>query len=124
MTNAVKDPELALKRELDRYDKIFVVPNTQEITNEMLEWLYKSVVLRNSEKKILFISAINFMVNESCEFYKISTNEEVCLKKIYYMYEFSDKFQILSKNNIFGGILNLVETGILTFEEAIKAFLY
>lgn len=44
--------------------------------------------------------------------------------ELYYMYEFTDRLQIISSDGRFGTLFNYVGTEVLTFDEAIEAFLY
>lgn len=55
---------------------------------------------------------------------KISTAEADMLCRLYGMYEFSDRFHVLSRGTSFGGLLNYIDTGLLGEEEALKALLY
>lgn len=43
------------------------------------------------------------------------------LIKLYHLYEFSDKFRLLSNNENYGGIINLLNTGVLTEDEMYEA---
>ncbi len=52
-----------------------------------------------------------------------SKEEEIGIKKLYLMYEFSDKVRLLEDSPQYGGLQNYVETGLLTWEEAKKAAL-
>lgn len=55
---------------------------------------------------------------------KFLTQEEVEeLIGLYFTYEFSNRFRIISKDGICGNIFQLVENGLLTYEEALEAIL-
>ncbi len=43
--------------------------------------------------------------------------------QIYFMYDFSDRFQVLSDNPQYGSILNYVKAGNLTMEAAFQTLL-
>lgn len=45
-------------------------------------------------------------------------------KKYYYLYEYSDKIQLIVDNPQYPSMLNYVKTGLLTEEEMIQALLY
>lgn len=47
--------------------------------------------------------------------------EEIC--SLYYLYEFSNRFRIVSRENNYGSVFNLVDSGLLTYEEAFEAIL-
>lgn len=55
---------------------------------------------------------------------KIFSKEDgLGIKKIYLMYEFSDKVRLLEDSPQYGGLYNYVENGLLTQEEARRAAL-
>ena len=54
----------------------------------------------------------------------ISKKSMEYLAELYHMYEFSDRFQIVSYSGSYGTLFNYVHTGLLTLNEAIKAFLF
>ncbi len=53
----------------------------------------------------------------------ISLEEYCYIKKLYYMYEFSNSVHILTDNIQYGSLGNYVTNGLLTKEEVINAFL-
>lgn len=55
------------------------------------------------------------------EFFSMAEIEQ--LRKLYLSYEFSDKVRMLEDSPQYGDLLNYVETGLLTWEEAEKAAL-
>lgn len=52
-----------------------------------------------------------------------SREEEIDIKKLYLMYEFSDKVRLLEDSPQYGSLQNYVENGLITVEEAKKAAL-
>lgn len=52
-----------------------------------------------------------------------SQEEELGIKKLYLMYEFSDKVRLIEHSPQYGSLQNYVETGLLAWEEAKKAAL-
>lgn len=52
-----------------------------------------------------------------------SKEEELGIKRIYLMYEFSDKVRLLEDSPQYGSLRNYVENGLLTPEEAGRAAL-
>lgn len=52
-----------------------------------------------------------------------SKEEELDIKKLYLMYEFSDKVRLLEDSPQYGSLQNYVENGLITVEEAKKAAL-
>lgn len=56
-------------------------------------------------------------------YHRISRQEAEKLEDLYYTYEFSDKFRILSEPGNFATIFNLAKAGILTWEETFEILL-
>lgn len=52
-----------------------------------------------------------------------SREEELSIKRLYLMYEFSDKVRLLEDSPQYGSLQNYVENGLLTPEEARRAAL-
>lgn len=52
-----------------------------------------------------------------------SKEEEINIKKLYLMYEFSNKVRLLENSSQYGNLQNYVESGLITVEEAKKAAL-
>lgn len=69
-------------------------------------------------KKILILSNVDISFTDSFYTYRrISDEERDTIMRIYYMYDFSDRFQIISDNPQYGGLLNYVKTGFMTWED-------
>lgn len=118
------------------------VYNRQKI--EKLEQLISTV---DCELFFLYIKDIQFLQQEICSedmhksifvilddschsccdisfFKRISKEELEKLLKLYYMYEFTDNFSMITDDNTsFPNIFNYVETGLLTLQEAWQALL-
>ena len=54
----------------------------------------------------------------------ISGREFSTIKSIYDLYEFNDKFTLISKDNNYASIFNYIEQGILDENELIEAILF
>ena len=94
---------------LSEFDKIFLVLDKN---------LYKLLVIeKNSENKILFLlPSEDFTVCFAMQEYWCISWEDCCkLCKLYFMYEFSDRFQILNRNECFGSLMNFLNTDLLTY---------
>lgn len=113
-----------LERDLEDYDRIFLIPVMDEVYGELFRWLERSGTPQNCGKKILVLSveALEEGNRYSCR--RISVPKMAWLKELYFMYEFSDRFRLLSREEGFGGILNFLDTGILTKEEVFRGLLY
>jgi len=61
----------------------------------------------------------------TCGFVKqfLTQDELKKIRDLFYMYEFSDRFRVISREDGYGNIFNLVDNGILTDEEAFEAIL-
>ena len=49
--------------------------------------------------------------------------EREVLERLYFTYDFSDQFIMISDKQQFGGLLNYIKTGTITREEMIRALL-
>lgn len=74
----------------------------------------------NIGKSILVISSFS-LDKAQCrlpfDYNQISVQEIAQLKKLYFMYEFSERFQIIDKNDGFGDLSNYVDVGLLSDKE-------
>lgn len=119
-SNLVKSLETAIKS----YDMVVLVVDgeglTEGLTHRVTEYLDK----KNTGKRILLISRHG--KDHKCgqaEIRQISEEYEAALLSIYRMYDCSDHFSALVGDVHYGNILNYVENGILTWEEALDAVL-
>ena len=62
--------------------------------------------------------------NEKKMLHHISEMEMSELKRMHYMYDFSDKVIFISDSTQYGTLFNYVKTGILTEQEMVAALLY
>lgn len=100
-----------LKRLMSQYDRIFLV-----FDKNLYELLVEK---KDSESKILFL----FPDDSFPEHERHLCEDGKKFQELYFMYEFSDRFQVLSRSEYFGSMLNLVDVGILTYEELVEALL-
>lgn len=108
-----------LERILDEYDKVIFFDCDIEIKGAF----EKSEILNNINKKVCIISENMNLYSENFEQLKISEEEKNFLLDLYYTYEFSDKFLIISNDEKFGNLFNYVENEMLTLEEFFLALL-
>lgn len=113
----------ALEKDLAYYDRIFLIAMEERADKEMFNQFCVSEALKNCGKKILLLSTENPAEENHALCRKISSQMALQLNKLYHMYEFSDRFQLFSREKCFGGIFNFVDMGILTKEEAFSALL-
>uniref|UniRef100_UPI0040578560 hypothetical protein n=1 Tax=Agathobacter sp. TaxID=2021311 RepID=UPI0040578560 len=110
-----------ITKQMEIYDKIFLVEkNTENIFIQFLN----SDILNASEKKILLISPEEMDISPAVDFHRVTESQFKGLKSLYYMYEFSNRFQILAGSSQWGNLLNYLDTGILDTEEVFQALLY
>lgn len=108
---------------LKKYDRILLLIDI-DITS-----FCKSEALKNTTKKVLILSNAdidhtNHMNHSNCAYRRLTGEELEALQRMYNMYEFSDRFQVLSDSPQYGGLLNYVKTGLMTEEDVFQALLY
>lgn len=117
-----------LEKDLEIYDKVFLVLDTDKKCGlnlkEKLMRFCNSEALCNSRYKIKIISSVIIPVKNNITFVKVRNKEALELNGLYHMYEFSDRFSLLFGENCVGDIWNYVDEDILTEEEAFAAFLH
>ena len=116
-----------LERDIEKYDKIILIWEKGEAAKGWLEAFYKSETIKHTERKILVLSVVDMQEQQKGRnvcFRPVTETEAKELCHLHHMYEFSDRFQLLTQERCFGGILNFVEEGILTKEEALRAILF
>ena len=113
-----------LENSLGEYDRIILVINDRASGNDLLSRLLGSEAIKKSVKKIMIMSCENREEEGNYTYFQISRQEEKWLNELYRMYEFSDRFQILSYGGNYGNIFNYVETGLMTMEEVFEAVLH
>ena len=114
---------IRLEKDLEEFDRIILV-DEQRVKQEFLDAFYESEDLAAACRKILILSGAEDKRKGNIVWRHITESEMQDMIKLYHMYEFSNRISLLSWENAFGGLDNLVNTGVLTKEEAIKAFLY
>ncbi len=107
-----------LKKWLKDYDKIFLVDPGEKSWNLLSEML-RCVNCGDRHGRVLFLSTQDGLKGVQ----RISAEEYQSLWKLYHMYECSDRFKVLTDSRMYGSLLNYVDTGLLTMEEAAEALL-
>lgn len=113
-----------LEKDLEYYDRIFLITVMNQEYIDLFIRFGDSDKLKDCTKKILVLSDGNMAEGKHYSCRKLSCQTIEQLKELYFMYEFSDRFQLLSQEESFGGILNFVDMGILTKEEVICALFH
>lgn len=109
-----------LNEDILKYDNIILLEDGIDI-------VLLSDVKRHILKKQLFMIPERLYSADkiSFPFFKmLSAETEKIILDLYGLYEFADSFSVFSSNNkVYGSIMNLVKTDILTEEEAYFALL-
>lgn len=104
---------MEIEKDLERYDRILLLTNT---------WTGPFPTITGAKNiLVLSVSTISLESNPQITYRQITTQQQAELLKIYRMYEFSDRFRVVSRDSQFGGIWNYVDAGILTEQEAFEA---
>ncbi|MCI8813987.1 MAG: hypothetical protein HFH61_01805 [Lachnospiraceae bacterium] len=111
-----------LKSVLEKYERVFLIID-KEKSNLLVDFC-NSNALKDSKYRVLILSSEPFPDNCYAQYYPITEEDGDMLYKIYSMYEFSDRFQVLSRETICGDLFDLFDAGILSLEEVFEAFLY
>ena len=104
---------MEIEKDLERFDRILLI-------TDMDVALFSAIM---DMKNILILSAnpVPLESNSQITYRQITSEQQTELLKIYHMYEFSDRFRVVSRDSRFGGIWNYVDAGILTEQEALEA---
>ena len=106
---------------LKTYDKIFLVKCADE--EYIFSKLRDSKVIKSEKEKIWILSTSNPKEFPGVYYRKISDDDSEFYYRLYHMYEFSDRFQVLSNEVCFGNLFNFVNLGLLSFDEMFRALL-
>lgn len=111
---------------MKEYEKIFLVPDDEETVDGLLDELLNSRNIKAAKQKVLVLYSGRQKIGIDTSIVQrvISREETEALCRLYFMYEFSNRFQIISRTETYGDVFRLVDTGLLTFEEAIEALLH
>ncbi len=96
-----------LERSLEQYDTIFLVLDEQKEFSYLWEQYHKAGKHKEGKKDIMCMVKEGTDRKEGPIYHRISRQEAEKLEDLYYTYEFSDKFRILSEPGNFATIFNL-----------------
>jgi uncharacterized protein YegL len=115
-----------LESDIREYDKIFLLMEKGEILDKLAERICNSKIIKDRKKKVLILALKkkSAEMDTAAVYRQITEIQAKQLYKLYSMYEFSDRFQMISRKVTYGGLLHLVDTGILNLEEATEALLH
>lgn len=119
-----------LEKDLEEFDRIILM-DVQPENRQAAELFYASEALQASSARILILCGGaderqgNVTRRHATVTWRyVGESERSKLLQIYHMYEFSNRVSVFSQEEGFGGLHNLVRTGVLTVEEAVTAFLH
>lgn len=125
-----------LESDIRQYDQIFLVTGEEVLLREIVSSLCCLRESGDSDRRRLVLipsdtgpEDIWDLLSEDktdsrVSWRRVSRGEAQTLCRLYDSYEFSDRFHILSREEQYGGLLNFVDTGILSAEELLEALLH
>lgn len=115
----------SLRGYIEKYDRIFVIMDNEDDTGNLTYNFCRSKALRETTKNVLILSDKDILCIKGVkhQYQRLNENEMHFIRQIYFMYDFSDRFQVLSDNPQYGSILNYVKAGELTMEAVFQALL-
>ena len=118
-----------LEQNIAEFNKVILVHGQRE-EEGLANALYGYEAAKKIDTKVLILSS----GRNCCKCCKedtsgitwryITDSEMQDILKLYYLYDFSDRIALFSQESIFGGLLNFVDTGILTMDELARALLH
>lgn len=111
----------SMEKWLAEYSKVVIF---QDINPQWVSAVCSKISKSPQRGRTLLLITDHIDAYENSDVKEVSRKEMREILELYYMYEFSDRVQIISSGHRFGTLLNYVDTGLLTFDEAIEAFLY
>lgn len=117
---------MKLEDDLKKYEKIFLILDNEETVDKLLDKLFNSMRIKAKKQRVLILYSgkQKIGIDESVVQRVISREETEALCRLYFMYEFSNRFQVISRTETYGDVFQLVDTGLITLEEAIEALLH
>lgn len=110
-----------LQKLLEEYDRIFLIPEESGLEKSTVVHMLKIGARKNKMDRILIFSSKEEYGDLGFAFKKITREFQNNLYQLYHMYEFSERFQIISKEKNIGGLWNLVDTDLLSWDEMTEA---
>ena len=102
--------------------KVVLIKSDFEISVESVLHVWNTI---NLKKRIMFLSVFPKSMYAHYDNYRqISTSEESEILSLYFTYEFSNNFRVLSRQSCCGSFLNLVDAGLISLDEALLAWLH
>lgn len=114
-----------IKETLEKFDMVLMIKDGSGVSENLTRDICNSQALNETSKRVLILSGVDISDTENHSYYfrRIYRREQEIIEQIYSMYEFSDRFKIISESQQYGSILNYVKSGLLTMEEVFRALL-
>lgn len=112
----------ALRSDLVRFDRVILIYDRQG-TGLCFDFC-DSRAVKISQYKILVLSIEEGSSKENLMYRQITEADRDRLYRLYHMYEFSDRFRVLSRERSHGCLFDLLDTKVLNMEEIFEALLY
>lgn len=122
-----------LEKCIEEYDRILIWNICSVKIWDMFLEFCNSDVFDNCKEKILLAYVITIehqddsintnSADENLEIRKLTGQEYSDILDLYLMYEFSDRVRIISGSSQYAGMMNYVDTGLLTQKELFMALL-
>ena len=111
-----------IEKNIEKYDSILIFDSHNKSIENLLMQFTKSKALHNIEKKVIIYGYLEDVQNDQ---YRVITKSEYeDSVNLYHMYEFSDKFKVISDSIQYGSMLNYLSTGVISQEEYFEALLH
>lgn len=108
-----------IEEDLEHYDLVLLIDD-----ENLAEQFNESKALINVKKSIkIYISHEIDVKFPTVSCRRLSEEEKKSILDLYYLYNFSDHFVLISEKSCYGGLFNYVKTGWLTLSEVFRAFL-
>lgn len=114
-----------LERDLENFDFVLFFSGRKAFAEEWAGCIAEAVRLKDSLKKIRILSDSDILLKGGCNcaYRRVDKEEKEALERLYFMYDFSDRFFMLSDSRQYGGLSNYIETGLIAREEILQILL-
>lgn len=108
-----------LEQDLKEYDRIFLF----QISEEKILAEFCSFIRSQNRRNVLVLSVVKLKDQwEGLPVYRRITEKKADdLSRLYHMYEFSDRFFLVSRERSYACLFDFMDTGVLCLEEVFSA---
>lgn len=114
-----------LESDIEKYDRIFLIREDEPLKEKLLEAFLASQAARETKWKVLVLAdgENKYAMGGGVEYRQITKEYARRLLSLYHMYEFSDRFRLISTVEACGNLFHFAEAGLLDAEEVWEALL-